>query len=352
MANPLLQMLLQNSQPNYQGIQAPTAAPAISAFLNALMAKKLQAEEEQKSQSSMQALMQALRGPPQSYLPGAEDAGPPDPRKATSFGQPNQGNVMAAALGAVQSNPQIAGLLPALLGGKQQEGFTLGEGQVRFDSSGRQIAQGSEKKDKENLEIVTLKLPDGKERSYRKADPQVDKWLAEGATLMRTPGVQIDMGIKPPTGYRWKSSGDLEKIPGGPATQLSPEQAGKYASVLTAKKDVKASSDLLFDKDGKIKDRNLLVTAAFNAPNSVGRQYRTGMKRAIEALLRARTGSAAPASEVDNYMTMYMPSYFDDDATIEAKRKALDQFITDTASIVELGTSAIPDDEDVIDLTK
>ena len=45
----------------------------------------------------------------------------------------------------------------------------------------------------------------------------------------------------------------------------------------------------------------------------------SALRRALEILLRLRTGAAAPQSEVDNYMNMYAPSIFDTKRNVKIK---------------------------------
>lgn len=137
----VIQQLMQ-TQPR-TGLSAGLGG--LASIIQALASTKQYDKQQADSKASIESLMSALQGPPTAYATGADAAGPPAPRDAVAFGAPDRNKVLAAALAASQHNPQIAGLLPALLGGQGGEGFTLSEGQTRFDAAGNPMASAPKK---------------------------------------------------------------------------------------------------------------------------------------------------------------------------------------------------------------
>jgi hypothetical protein len=102
-------------------------------------------------------------------------------------------------------------------------------------------------------------------------------------------------------------------------------------------RDVKIASDLIFP-DG-VFNRGLVIASNVMPGGGVGpegsltgdsRTAYQAMKRSIELLLRARSGAAVPPAEVENYMTLYYPSSFDNEAQARNKLAVLAQYFTDT----------------------
>ena len=67
------------------------------------------------------------------------------------------------------------------------------------------------------------------------------------------------------------------------------------------------------------------------------------MKRAIEVILRLRTGAQAPEPEVKSYMNQYMPSILDGAVEAELKLNALIDFFEEVAKGINEGRR--PDDK-------
>ena len=109
--------------------------------------------------------------------------------------------------------------------------------------------------------------------------------------------------------------------------------------------DVKTAFDIIF-KGGKLNratviSANLIPGGGIGPGGSVTGDARTAyqaMKRSIELLLRARSGAAVPAAEVENYMTLYFPAVADNDEQARRKLATLAQYFADTNRLLSLGT--------------
>jgi hypothetical protein len=77
-------------------------------------------------------------------------------------------------------------------------------------------------------------------------------------------------------------------------------------------------------------DRATAMTGAAGVPLTQGREANQAIRRAVEIILRLRTGAAAPDAEVDNYAKMFAPSALDNDAGAATKMQRLKQFFEDS----------------------
>jgi GH24 family phage-related lysozyme (muramidase) len=132
---------------------------------------------------------------------------------------------------------------------------------------------------------------------------------------------------KPPTGFRWAGNGQLEPIPGGPGEHIAGEQAGRLASMQTARGHFSEARQYLVNQMGlgAAIGHSIPLAGAALAP-----QYdaaRRTVRLAIEGALRANTGAAAPVHEVDQYMDTFMPRATDPVAIRQQKLTLLSQFM-------------------------
>ncbi len=132
----------------------------------------------------------------------------------------------------------------------------------------------------------------------------------------------------------------------GDATEYNVIKVGnKKIRVLSKKKD-KMSKELvvsLNNAKGALKDLDMAVSIFF--PNGKynkniayttslfgklatgdARTAYTSIRRAIEVILRLRTGAAAPESEVQSYLNQFMPNFLDESIDAEIKLNALIDF--------------------------
>ena len=128
-------------------------------------------------------------------------------------------------------------------------------------------------------------------------------------------------------------------------------------------RDVKIASDLIFPdgvfNKGIVIASNILPGGGAGPEGSLTGDSRTAyqaMKRSIELLLRARSGAAVPPAEVENYMTLYYPSSFDNESQAKNKLAVLAQYFTDTNQLLSQGKllydPTVPESERKYDPTK
>lgn len=151
---------------------------------------------------------------------------------------------------------------------------------------------------------------------------------------------------KPPSGYRWKVSDsgevELEAIPGGPATTLPAEVAGRKAFLDEAQKATQDVYDVLFSKNGgkTVLNRGAVMAGAIGSPGSEGRMARDRITVAVEAALRAATGAAAPDAEVERYTNLFTPSVLDSDEAALKKWQTLNAFVRNASANIEQGRTS------------
>jgi hypothetical protein len=139
-----------------------------------------------------------------------------------------------------------------------------------------------------------------------------------------------------PSGYRYAQDGQaLEAIPGGPATKLPGDMAGRVAALQTAKESFADVRNFYEGQDWGDRASQLINSG------SAGRVERN-VRLAIEAALRAMTGAAAPESEVENYLNIFGPSALDTQATIKDKLDRLQSFMGNVEANIAQGRSAAP----------
>jgi hypothetical protein len=223
---------------------------------------------------------------------------------------------------AAANSPQLmAAIVPQLFGTKS--GVVI-NGRLVNPANGKLIADYSDTKAPETKEFET---PDGGKvaRQYNSATRQ---WEA-------IPGVEGGGPGKPPAGYKWGQGGaSLNPIPGGPATELPAETAGRLAMVEAALPEFKKARKL-FEKDwGPVE----YAQYSFDT-GDIGRA-KLSVRTAIEAALRTATGAAAPEQEVQRYLDMYMPKDVDSKTTAKQKLDALENFMVKSKELITQGRSA------------
>jgi hypothetical protein len=180
-------------------------------------------------------------------------------------------------------------------------------------------------------------LTDPKANEYKTFKPDEGIYRAgpQGLDVVREPQVGAGGG-KPPSGYRYAQDGQaLEAIPGGPATKLPGDMAGRVAALQTAKESFADVRNFYEGQDWGDRASQLI-----NSGNA-GRVERN-VRLAIEAALRAMTGAAAPESEVENYLNIFGPSALDTQATIKDKLDRLQSFMGNVEANIAQGRSSAP----------
>jgi hypothetical protein len=184
-------------------------------------------------------------------------------------------------------------------------------------------------------EAQGLTQPKASEYKTFKSDQGIYRAGPQGMEVIREPQAGAGGG-KPPSGYRYAQDGQaLEAIPGGPATKLPGDMAGRVAALQTAKESFADVRNFYEGQD--LGDR---ASQLINSGNA-GRVERN-VRLAIEAALRAMTGAAAPESEVENYLNIFGPSALDTQATIKDKLDRLQSFMGNVEANIAQGRSSAP----------
>lgn len=138
---------------------------------------------------------------------------------------------------------------------------------------------------------------------------------------------------KPPAGFRFKADGTLEAIPGGPATRLPAETAGRLGLANTALKRLDRIERVFLGR--KAFGPGFAANFRLNR-GSVGRA-RQDLRLGIEAVLRAATGAAAPESEVQRFLDQFEPTPFDTRETRRAKLERLRATLNNMMAAIQRG---------------
>lgn len=154
---------------------------------------------------------------------------------------------------------------------------------------------------------------------------------------------EINLGEKLPTGYMWKDPENprqgVTPLPGGPATQLPSEAAGRLGL-----------ADSFLQNFDKIKEKvaSGQVTGPVDRYRSANdskyegaetyRQIQTG----VDSLQRMLTGAGMPASEAEQYAFRYLPTYTDDAESMVTKLTRLKDELESVQKKVMQGRSAEP----------
>lgn len=143
-----------------------------------------------------------------------------------------------------------------------------------------------------------------------------------------------------PAGYRFTQSGDLESIPGGPATKLSAESAGKVALIKQGLSDVQSLEENIKNPDGTYNRQKIIF---MNTPGKIGsRDEYSKLFNSINARLRLESGAAVPKEEVKRAFASFAPSPLDSDATIKSKLQRQKDFFLSAENEIGQGRGAIP----------
>lgn len=162
-------------------------------------------------------------------------------------------------------------------------------------------------------------------------------------------------GGKAPAGYRWTAAGELEAIPGGPATKsaVATEGERKAATLLRrlegseAQLQTALGTDAKADKPG-ILTQGLRTIGAESAANILTPAARQRVEAAqldiLDAALTLGTGAAYTREQLEGYRRSYFPQIGDDPSTVSDKQARLRNVI-DSAKIAAgraapTGTSA------------
>lgn len=162
-------------------------------------------------------------------------------------------------------------------------------------------------------------------REYNKATAQGFKGsFMEYQIKMKEAGrqqVNIDTGEKLPSGFRWKDTNKrelgVEPIPGGPATTIPAELAARVGMAETFQSKI---PDILKKvEEGEATGVVDVFRGKTMGTNSVYGDIESG----ADALRRLLTGAGMNQSEADDYYRRYLPTYYDDAASLKVKLERL-----------------------------
>jgi hypothetical protein len=224
--------------------------------------------------------------------------------------------------------------------GKEAEGFTLSEGQQRFDANGKPIASVT-KANNPNQPFNSDGTPNTayQEWEARKIrDQQGPQWANVDIARRRLAFDQSRDPDKAPPGYRTKPDGSMEYIPGGPADPS--RGAGKKAPT-----EDQAKNAQLYTLSGKMLPQVLdnfdslasagnqfgraisgipLIGPSDAAVTSTGyQQASNGINSIVANFLYSTSGATATPDEVKKRAATVMPKFGDSAETVASKKQAL-----------------------------
>lgn len=203
---------------------------------------------------------------------------------------------------------------------------------------GRKVEDVAKEQFDRPLQEARTKTEGFQQRNYAantaKTYADIDKTKVEIGNL-KTGG-----GEKPPQGYRFTPTGDLEAIPGGPAGKQSAESAGKVALIKQGLSDVSAFEKQLKNKDGSFNRTKIAGMRTYGRVNA--RDEYSKLFNSLNARLRLESGAAVPPSEVKSAFEVFAPSPLDSDQTIESKINRMKDFFVTAEQEIGQGRGAKP----------
>jgi len=115
-------------------------------------------------------------------------------------------------------------------------------------------------------------------------------------------------------------------------------QAAAIANAQSALDDLHLAKQSFFNGKGELNRGTAFasnVPFIGGIPGTTGRDARQQVRRAIETILRARSGAAVPPDEVDNYMDLYAPSINDTDQGAALKIQRLEEFFSTSLQLMQ-----------------
>ena len=228
---------------------------------------------------------------------------------------------------AAAANPTLlAALVPQLFGTKSG---TVINNRLVNPATGQVIADFSD-----------TKAPETKEFEGLNGGKVAMQFNARSGKWEPVPGIPSSGAGKPPANYTWVDPNDPEKgvkgIPGGPATQLPSEVAGRMAMMDIGAAELPKAREVLLRSRGSYGLKGLDGVGSTIGVGEVARAERS-VRVAIEGALRSMTGAAAPDSEVKSYADKFLPSPMDSRETATQKLNQLQDFIDGAKRLVNQG---------------
>jgi len=204
----------------------------------------------------------------------------------------------------------------------EDEDFTLGAGQTRYDAQGNIIAQAPRGTGKAPTPQTTLGKLKADYDSGFITEEQYDQQAAAAIKEENSKREIIDQGgIKYYADTGEKVLGDI-KPPKGKKT-VEEIKAAKLAKESLENLDIVKKE--LFNKDGSIKSG--VIPLSREAPFGKSRTFIQALERAIQNSVYLKTGAAAPESEMNRLLDQYMPNIIDNKEQINNKLKSFEGFL-------------------------
>lgn len=143
---------------------------------------------------------------------------------------------------------------------------------------------------------------------------------------------------KPPSGYRWTQTGDLEPIPGGPGTTISAELSARLG---LAQKFLGESEGLKTQVGQGVATGPIdYIQGAlgYGESGQVQRRIADG----ADALQRMLTGAGMPQSEATDYSNRFRATFRDNDATLTDKLTNLENVLKAQMAMATRGKGGMP----------
>jgi len=170
------------------------------------------------------------------------------------------------------------------------------------------------------------------------------KMTKTGPVVLNKPSMNAPQGFyfsRQPGTLSPDDPGELLPTPGGPATQLSSEIAGKKAII-----------DTFFDRAPMIDEA--IKSGAFAETNVTGRMALAAnvgemgeinriFKQGEDAIRRTLTGAGMAISEASDYASQYLPSAADSEYTIKKKYDAMTKTLNNMRSSITQGRGGVQD---------
>ncbi|CAN7493811.1 hypothetical protein LJR231_003457 [Phyllobacterium sp. LjRoot231] len=219
-----------------------------------------------------------------------------------------------------------------------------------FDDQGRKIKAMVDKKTGNYNQIGGAEAPNPNDklttdqREYQTVKDQgYTGTFLDYQKMMKEAGrnqVNIDTGVKLPTGFRWKDPNNqeagVEPIPGGPGEQIPAESAARIGL-----------TDSFLGQFDKIKEKVSAgkvtgVIDRFEAGYGNGEENETyrQIQSGTDALQRMLTGAGMPQSEAESYANRYLPTYRDNAKSATSKLEQLKRELESTKKLALRGRGA------------
>jgi hypothetical protein len=327
----LMAQLLQGRQP------ADTLGGAVGQGLQTLaqgLGGRWQvAAAESAQQGQQQALIDMLGGKPGAPQMGATLPGDTGGLQGMTRGPATPGLLPGMDREQVLAMSLMPGGREALLQAAMQkmlppdpEGYTLGEGELRYGPDNQLLASGPAGAPKPPQ---TRDVLQGDQRVFQQYDPATGQWAEVGRGPAFAPPSQVNVNTeRAPSGYRFDESGALVPIPGGPAEQTQGSAAIAVSQGPGMIADIQDVTDGLLNPDGSVNQTNLATMntpIVGSIPGTAGSELASKIAGIVANMLYIKSGATAGADEVATQARIYMPSPGDSAGAVRDKLARLDR---------------------------